>query len=40
VNGEIYENGVPPNYTVILSEDADETGIDNVIEFAADKLTE
>ncbi|MDA3912126.1 MAG: S41 family peptidase [Bacteroidales bacterium] len=40
VNGENYENGVPPNYTVILSEDADETGIDNVIEFAADKLTE
>ncbi len=40
VNGENYENGVPPNYTVILSEDADETGIDNVIEFAADKICE
>jgi C-terminal processing protease CtpA/Prc len=40
VNGKNYENGVPPNYTVILSEDADETGIDNVIEFAADKICE
>lgn len=40
VNGENYENGVPPNYTIILSDDADETGIDNVIEFAADQLIE
>lgn len=40
VNGENYENGVPPDYTVILSNDSDETGIDNVIEFAADKLCE
>lgn len=40
VDGENYENGVPPNYTVILSEDAAATGIDNVIEFAADKLME
>jgi hypothetical protein len=40
VNGENYESGVPPNYTVILSDDADETGIDNIIEFAAAKLLE
>lgn len=40
VNGNNYESGVPPDYTVILSDDADETGIDNVIEFAADKILE
>ncbi len=40
VNGENYENGVPPDYTVILSDDAEDTGIDNVIEFAANKLLE
>jgi len=38
VDGGNYENGVPPDYTVILSDDADQTGVDNVIEFAADKL--
>ncbi len=40
VDGNNYENGVPPDYTIILSDDAAETGIDNVIEFAADKLLE
>ena len=40
VDGGNYENGVPPDYRVILDDDADETGIDNVIEFAADKLLE
>ncbi len=40
VDGGNYENGVPPDYTVILDDNADQTGIDNVIEFAADKLLE
>lgn len=40
VNGENYENGVPPDYTVLLSDDAATTGIDNIIEFAADKILE
>jgi len=40
VNGKNYESGVPPDYTVILSDDAEDTGIDNVIEFAADKILE
>ncbi|MDD2387971.1 MAG: S41 family peptidase [Bacteroidales bacterium] len=38
VNGQNYENGVPPNHTVILSDDAAETGIDNVIEFAVNLI--
>ncbi len=40
VNGENYENGVPPDYTVILSETDRQNGIDNVIEFAAAKILE
>ncbi len=40
VNGENYENGVPPDYTVILSKDSTANGIDNVIEFAVTKLLE
>ncbi|MDD3685194.1 MAG: S41 family peptidase [Bacteroidales bacterium] len=40
VDGGNYENGVVPDYTVILNDDAEDTGIDNVIEFAADKLLE
>ncbi len=40
VDGGNYENGVPPDYTVILSKDSVENNIDNVIEFAARKLTE
>lgn len=40
VDGNNYESGVPPDYTVILSDDAEDTGIDNVIEFAADKILE
>ncbi|PLX06952.1 MAG: peptidase S41 [Marinilabiliales bacterium] len=40
VDGNNYENGVPPDYTVILSDGADETGIDNIIEFAVEKLLE
>jgi C-terminal processing protease CtpA/Prc len=40
VDGGNYENGVVPDFTVILNDDAEDTGIDNVIEFAADKLLE
>ncbi|HNQ69416.1 MAG TPA: S41 family peptidase [Bacteroidales bacterium] len=40
VDGGNYENGVPPDFTVILDTDAAETGIDNVIEFAVDRLLE
>lgn len=40
VDGNNYESGVPPDYTVILSDDATTTGIDNVIEFAVEKILE
>ncbi|MDD4149582.1 MAG: S41 family peptidase [Bacteroidales bacterium] len=38
VNGQNYENGVPPDYTIILSDDAATTGVDNVIEFAVNLI--
>jgi C-terminal processing protease CtpA/Prc len=38
VDGNNYEDGVPPNHTVILSDDANQTGIDNVIEYAVDLI--
>ncbi len=40
VDGKNYENGVKPDYYVILNPNAYNNGIDNVIEFAADKLLE
>jgi C-terminal processing protease CtpA/Prc len=40
VDGGNYENGVPPDYTVILNDNVEDTGVDNVIEFAANKLLE
>ncbi|PLX08478.1 MAG: peptidase S41 [Marinilabiliales bacterium] len=40
VDGGNYESGVPPDYTVILDEDASQTGIDNVIEFASIRILE
>lgn len=40
INGENYENGVPPDYTVLLSDDAAQTGIDDIIEFAAERILE
>ncbi|MDR2010499.1 MAG: S41 family peptidase [Bacteroidales bacterium] len=39
-DGNNYENGVPPDYTVILSDYSVSQGIDNVIEFAAEKILE
>lgn len=39
VDGNNYEDGVPPNHTVILSDDANQTGIDNVIEYAVDLIS-
>jgi C-terminal processing protease CtpA/Prc len=38
VDGQNYENGVPPDYTVILSEESVNQGEDNVIEFAVERL--
>ncbi|MDD2636238.1 MAG: S41 family peptidase [Bacteroidales bacterium] len=38
INGQNYENGVPPNHTVLLADDVAQTGIDNVIEFAANLI--
>ncbi len=40
VDGNNYESGIPPDYTVILSNDATNSGIDNVIEFAVEKILE
>ena len=38
VDGNNYENGVPPDYTVILSEESVRAGIDDVIETAVNKI--
>jgi Periplasmic protease len=40
LDGNNYENGVPPQFTVLLDKDLVDNGIDNIIEFACDKILE
>lgn len=40
IDGQNYENGVPPDFTIILNKDSVSNKVDNVIEFAVRKILE